>query len=237
MKKPDLIKQLLIATMICVSINLSAQVTIGSGKIPESFSVLELISNQKQGLRLPQMNSAERTAMQATFGERATTEAVGLMIYNTDTSCTEVWSGTEWVCTGTGGVSATAFKEAIWIPSFNMPWRTMVEGDDTTERETVNLFEIYKEGFRGLNVKSDGTAEDGRQTLSTFSSEGAPVIVLGHNNTAATDFYYVITSYDPDVIQIEELTACGMLTYKKLVPAPPFNSFIKILMVRHRYSE
>jgi len=239
MKRPNLTKQLLIAAvMVCATVNVSAQVTIGGKEAPHSFSVLELISNQNQGLRLPQMTTDQRDAMEATtaFQDQATSAARGLMIFNITTSCTEVWSGTDWVCTNTGEVSASALKEAIWIPAFNLPWRTIVEGVNETRYETVNLFQIYQEAFGALNVAGDGTAEDGRKTRGTFSSAGAPVITFGHQNVTATDFYYVITSYDPDVIEIYSLDADGTFTYRKLVPAPPFNSFIKILMVRHRYN-
>ncbi|GEM_PF-3891823 len=98
---------LLIAALLCAWIclpTLQAQVTIGDEKQPESFSVLELISNQKGGLRLPQMNNAQRDAMTKTSGfvEVKTTEAIGLTIFNTTINCVEYWNGKRWVslCAG-----------------------------------------------------------------------------------------------------------------------------------------
>jgi len=229
MKKEKLFVQFFLSTMIMLlaTTGASAQVTIGSGKVPESFSVLELISEQKRGFRLPQMNSAERDAMQATFENRATTEAMGLMIYNTDTSCAEIWTGTEWICTGDGdNTNPNSNAETFWLPSFSLPWST-VTNDPATEIETVDLFtDIYQPAF-GATMHSAPTY---------FTSAGAdfPVVVPGHepNTTVATDFYYVITKYDPEIIEIQSLTETGVLTYKKLVPVPPYNAFIKILLVR-----
>jgi hypothetical protein len=80
------------------SATLQAQVAIGSNKTPEKFSVLELISNAK-GLRLPQMDTAQRDQMtnSSDFQAQKTGLARGLMIYNTATNCVEFWNGTKWV--------------------------------------------------------------------------------------------------------------------------------------------
>ena len=72
-----------------------AQVTIGQNIEPQSFSILELISgtavDEGRGLRLPQLNNGERTAVQAKFNETAATAeaAEGLVIFNTDNNCLE----------------------------------------------------------------------------------------------------------------------------------------------------
>ena len=89
----------LLGMMLLAPMGAGAQVTVGSGKTPENFSVLELISNNKMGLRLPQLTTAERDAVQATFGALATTEAEGLTIFNTDTKCVETWNGGVWLST------------------------------------------------------------------------------------------------------------------------------------------
>jgi|GEM_PF-4511618 len=76
----------------------NAQVTIGSNKAPESFSILELISSEARGFRLPQISTAERNAMQSTFANVAdVTLANGLVIYNTDNDCVEYWNGSRWI--------------------------------------------------------------------------------------------------------------------------------------------
>ncbi|MDR1372590.1 MAG: hypothetical protein LBJ17_05625 [Dysgonamonadaceae bacterium] len=77
----------------------TAQVTIGSLDKPQSFSLLELEGSGGRGLRLPQMTTAQRKTMQATpeFTAKATTDAIGLQIFNTTTKCVETWNGVEWI--------------------------------------------------------------------------------------------------------------------------------------------
>jgi formylglycine-generating enzyme required for sulfatase activity len=75
---------------------MNAQVTIGKDKSPEPFSVLELISNDTRGLRLPQLTQKERNALVLTFAGHET-EALGLQIFNTSTKCVETWNGVEWI--------------------------------------------------------------------------------------------------------------------------------------------
>ena len=72
----------------------SGQVTIGSSVPPNSFSVLELVSNQG-GLRLPQLTTAERNALTGLDSP----EANGLAIFNIETNCLEFWNGSQWVNT------------------------------------------------------------------------------------------------------------------------------------------
>ena len=76
-----------------------SQVTIGEDKIPEKFSVLELVSNGVHGMRLPQMSNEYRNIMEASdeFQAEIKGEALGLAIFNTSTKCVEVWNGTQWL--------------------------------------------------------------------------------------------------------------------------------------------
>ena len=90
---------LLLAAIICAPFSLSAQVTIGSDEAPRGFSVLELISNDERGLRLPRMTTPQRTALEDTpeFKAEAERAAMGLMIFNTTEGCLEVWNGSDWI--------------------------------------------------------------------------------------------------------------------------------------------
>ncbi len=87
------------AVMMLFATGASAQVTIGSGKVPESFSVLEVISKSRRGFRLPQMTNSERNTMQESvdFQQKKTGEALGLQIFNLSTRCVETWNGTAWI--------------------------------------------------------------------------------------------------------------------------------------------
>ncbi len=59
------------AVMMLFATGAGAQVTIGSGKVPESFSVLEVVSQNTRGLRLPHLTTAERDAVEASAAFQA----------------------------------------------------------------------------------------------------------------------------------------------------------------------
>jgi len=74
---------------------LKAQVNVGSENAPQSFSLLELTATiQKGGLRLPQLTTLERNALNIASNSDA---ALGLVIYNTDIDCVEFFNGTQWI--------------------------------------------------------------------------------------------------------------------------------------------
>ncbi len=90
-------KNCLLAAMFLAPGVAGAQVTIGSGEKPQDFSVLELISNNTRGLRLPQVNNDQRQNIEDSFGDKRTNEAMGLRVFNTDTKCVETWNGSVWI--------------------------------------------------------------------------------------------------------------------------------------------
>jgi len=114
---------------MCLTVQ--AQVTIGDNKPPESFSVLELISNEKRGLRMAQMTTLQRNTMQATaeFQSEITGLARGLTIYNTDYDCMEYWNGAKWISTCQGETppvirDAKATIDGICVP-YMFTYQTM----------------------------------------------------------------------------------------------------------------
>ena len=74
---------------------LKAQVKIGDNSTPpKSFSVLELSTAKvKGGLRLPQLTTAQCTALSGLSDPAAD----GLVVYNTDIDCIEYWHAGQWV--------------------------------------------------------------------------------------------------------------------------------------------
>lgn len=121
-----------------------AQVTIGSDKEPEEFSVLEVISSDENtgGLRLPQLTSAQRTDLESQFTtEPQKTNSEGLLIYNVSTNQIEYWDGTKWIA----------------LKLSTEPW--MVSGKTNTEA-TSNAENIYQMGqvTIGSNAAVDATA-------------------------------------------------------------------------------
>jgi len=131
-------------------INLNAQVTVGSNKAPENFSVLELISNSKSGLRLPQLTTAQRDAL-ATDMAAHPTEALGLTFYNLDTDCEEFWNGTDWksLCGSPGKAELTVDCGAIFI---NAPSQYFSNRELTTSHYLEVPVTVTKKGTYSFTV-------------------------------------------------------------------------------------
>lgn len=130
---------------------MSAQVTIGSNKVPYNFSILEVISSNENtgGLRLPQLTSDERTALQAEFlVEPQKTGSEGLIIYNKTINQIEYWNGEKWI----------AMKLST------EPW--MVSGSTNTEA-TSNTDNIYQMG----QVTIGSTATNDNAALNVVATD------------------------------------------------------------------
>jgi uncharacterized protein (TIGR02145 family) len=107
---------LIFALAMAMSGNARAQVTIGADLEPQPFSILELISGNSKGLRLPQMTTAQRDEMTAKdeFIAEKNGKARGLQIFNTTTLCVETWNGTKWIeqCMSCEGISFPSLGKA-----------------------------------------------------------------------------------------------------------------------------
>jgi uncharacterized protein (TIGR02145 family) len=94
-----MIRKLVLCVLILLTVGLhvaQAQVTIGSNKEPESFSLLEIDSSDR-GLRHPQMTTSERNTFTKNFitDVNKENEARGLVIYNTSIGCLEYYKNKE----------------------------------------------------------------------------------------------------------------------------------------------
>jgi len=107
------------------AIGANAQVTIGSVKEPEKYSILEIDGNYG-GVRLPQLTTADKAALEAKFAEN-TAGSEGLLIYSVDDSELQFWDGVKWV-------SAKGSPE---------PWRVSGGSDEATS----NTEDIYQMGW------------------------------------------------------------------------------------------
>lgn len=90
------IRAFFIGMMTIITISAKAQVTIGSEKAPESFSILELDSSEG-GLRLNQVNASQKAQIQSKFNSSNKELSKGLTIYDTDTQTIQYWDGDNWV--------------------------------------------------------------------------------------------------------------------------------------------
>jgi len=106
--KKKLFSLWLFVLVVCFTTNIRAQVTLGNTngipKPAETFSALEVVSNGKGGLRLPQVSTKDRDALlPASLTSAQKLLANGLTIYNTSTNCVEYWNSARWIslCEGT----------------------------------------------------------------------------------------------------------------------------------------
>jgi formylglycine-generating enzyme required for sulfatase activity len=83
------------ALLLLSAMGAKAQVHIGEVSDPQPFSILELESDGSRGLRLPQLTTAQRTALEPSLA--GNTKAPGLQIFNKTTRCVETWNGTKWI--------------------------------------------------------------------------------------------------------------------------------------------
>lgn len=103
-------KRLLTFVLFCLfallSGTLQAQVVIGDDVSPMNFSILEIFSNGKGGLRMPYLTTIERDAITThpDFTGKKAELGRGLTIYNTDINCVEYWNGTKWISQCDGSV-------------------------------------------------------------------------------------------------------------------------------------
>jgi len=115
MKKLTIWK-LLLAAMLCVPLSVSAQVTIGSGRLPSPNALLDLdATDVKKGIHLPRLTETERDALVSeTSSDADKTLNMGLTIFNKSCGCMETWTGEEWfnLCNG-------VYEAEMEIPACN----------------------------------------------------------------------------------------------------------------------
>jgi len=99
MNKNNIFPTLLLMVMMSFTKSMSAQVTIGSGKPPNPFALLDLCTTeQKKGLHNARMTTAQRDMLVTPNSPLADREeARGLVIFNITNNCLEFFNGKKWV--------------------------------------------------------------------------------------------------------------------------------------------
>ena len=192
MKKSILI---ILCLTLSVSIPLFGQVTMGSQKVPETFSLLELISNNQRGMRLPQLTTQQRNDLEQTqeFQNEKTGLARGLTIFNTITNCMEVWNGLQWinmckagtietlVCASVTGIQVTEGAEAN--VSAYLPYTGMTGADipltDNQSLGSASGLSVQVDGAQTLTIDGENIAIKITGTANTFGTISIPVSLAG----------------------------------------------------------
>jgi len=190
------------AVVILLSLNgalLNAQVTIGENKAPETFSILELVSNSKGGLRLPQIESTvQRDEVFTNAAGFKTSElARGLQIYNMETKSVEFWDGEKWRSSREG-------ERWFYMPSIVI---------DVTESGSFS---------RDLHLEYKKQFADTDDALTPPNSPIAGTALVKSDVNAPNPFdtiygedelYYYVTGYDETVFSKVSITPTGVLSY------------------------
>ncbi|NDV95294.1 hypothetical protein D0T84_10220 [Dysgonomonas sp. 521] len=235
----NILQYCLFAFLSMATLTARAQVTIGGNTPPHDFSILEILSNKKRGLRLPQLSTGERLELEGTeaFKQTKTDKARGLTIFNTTNFCVETWNGEKWI-----RVCAKMFNPIYNVDSgttrLNSSGAFVNGTGDTKNRGTDVDHSSMSAGVfryaRGLGKSYDGldyTHVSGVKvtipatTLATGSGE-LPVSVEGTVSSA-----YAGKAFDiPITVTIDEVehqlyvrvtTGCGAYTSEeKTIPSP-----------------
>ena len=188
----------LASLMFLMTANVQAQITVGADVPPKPYSVLEISTeNVKGGLRLPQLTTTERNALDTKSDNVA---AKGLLVYNKDENCVNYYNGSKWrnFCEGAGW---------FYMPSIVIDLTT----SGTFERD---LYLEYKKQF---------TDTDDSLTPANSSTPGTPLIKSETNapnpvvkTYQREELYYYVTGYDATVFSDLSFstTQAGVLTYK-----------------------
>lgn len=198
---------LITATLLLSIISLKSQVSIGVDAVsPHEDAILDLQSQDK-GFLLPRVklvSSNQSTPLK--------NHVEGMIVYNTTVS----GSGASYV---SPGFYYNDGKAWVRLPLgytnwFYMPSIPFATSEDATT-QTKNLYEEYKKQFGG--------------TSATFvKSTSAPKMIP--YLPAATDLYYYITDYDPEVFSNISIDDNGIMTYDVKAAATDY-TFINIVFV------
>ena len=215
-KKNQLRVLILSITAIFISLQMNAQVTIGSQVNPNPNALLDLKeivadSTSTRGLLLP------RVKLTSTTSASPLAEHVkGMFVYNiaTTTGTNNVTpgiyynDGTKWVRTdGSGGG-----EKWFYMPSFNLP---------VTAKGTGLTFDLYGE-YKTQFAKD----VPDKQFVSSNTSATAAQPVY-----AANQLEYYVIAYQTDCLKINSISAQGVMNYDVISTDIPVGSFINVIFV------
>ncbi|MCT4664304.1 MAG: hypothetical protein N4A45_03600 [Flavobacteriales bacterium] len=197
---------LLFALTGVLASNLSAQIGIGTTN-PHPSSILDITSDSK-GLLTPRMTTAQRDAI------NGGSPSEGLLVYNTDANCLQVFAASQWkdLCSGGGGTSpGSGSNGGLSISSI-----------------TGSVGGQYP-GFANTSVYRNITSE--RINLISRSAQRTNIIHLGENRkkfyvnsgviySILPQYRSILTPYPSSTLNADE-TALGTVELKAISEQVP----------------
>ena len=160
--------------------NANAQVTIGGGTPPSSFSAIQV--EGKGGVRIPRMDLTGRTTLTNSWDAAAKLKAEGLVIYNTSYDQMEFFDGTNWV--SIKGVQITA-SNAITLSGNSLKLGGAEERNTSINLQDYKFNTKNTSGFP-LNMGTSVSVNEDVVNItpgSTFSVNGSRMTINNRNIT------------------------------------------------------
>ncbi|HCO67516.1 MAG TPA: hypothetical protein DIT04_07155 [Dysgonomonas sp.] len=208
----------ILASLLALSyLNMHAQVTIGSGEAPHEKALLDLKEGNgtnkdesSKGFFLPRVKLASTADF---FGTNDHQE--GTIVYNRNTSEKTV-PAAERVSPGFYYNNGTKWEKLAlgYTNWFHMPSIPIKTSENKTG-QTIDLYDKYKAQF---------SAASGNFVKSTDAPATIPYF------PSATDLYYYVTDYDPDVFSNITIDNDGVMTYDVKAAATDY-TFMNIIFV------
>jgi len=190
------------------TLNVHAQVTIGSLDVPQEGAVLELKSDTL-GFLPPRLNLVSLNKP-----DPLRVHVEGMIVFNKTVKTDEKLQIGFYYNTG------SQWRRLYSTPSFTENWFYMPSiafdtSNPSNEEITIDLYDEFK---NQLNSSNNVTASD-----------EAPVMALS-TIPAATDLYYYVTAHDPEVFEIISISNDGKMKYKIKASASD-ETFLNIVFV------
>jgi hypothetical protein len=206
----------------------NAQVTIGADIEPVKAALLDLknystkpdsTTSETGGLILPRVKLVDRTTLQPFIATtdpewnganqaKTRLDHIGLVVYNVANDVNfqagfYLWTGADWKL-------LEQTSPYIYLPAFELDWNAT----------TINLYEdVYEENLNPQNQ-------------AHYVSSSGSVVAFSDYGSGPSDFYYVVTDYDPAVIKINSISTAGLMTYEKVGTVLPKDAYINVVMIR-----
>ena len=118
-----------------------------------------LPTGQAEGVIFPHMTQAQRNAM------TTTQLTAGLMIYNTDKKCVDIWNGTNWQCSD----------------------GTKQDNQGDTPSSPSAVFTVTQLGFSGVYKANEALTDDNKVTFRVKNTGTVPSSAITFSNPELTD--------------------------------------------------
>ncbi|MDR3327863.1 MAG: fibrobacter succinogenes major paralogous domain-containing protein [Prevotellaceae bacterium] len=216
---------LLFAAMATMPKSAMSQVTIGADQPPQNFSVLELISNGGNALRLPQLDNVAvlnlKTQIEASSQEKKDL-ARGLTIYNSTRNCVQYWNGSGWIPAGICGVviPSVDFPKTPGCPDSDpkpVTWMSYNLGAATSATIGTTTYDLTtpKGQMKWLTDKAaNGGVNDDDATVYGGSWQWGRKDWAHAVDTTATPHIRYVAAADATTGQVSDINNAGIVFWK-----------------------